>query len=186
MAMNGSPIVLRRALSAPRADRKRRARYDCAMPWRRTLEPVARPVYRMVSRFLRGMTLGVRGLVTNDAGEVLLIQHTYVKGWYMPGGGIERGETAEEALARELVEEAGVRILDRPRLISFHSNHVRFPGDHVLIYRVESWEPCAATSRGEIHQIQWFAPDALPDDITPSTRRRIAEALGGEPPHPHW
>lgn len=156
------------------------------MSWRIRLEPFARPVYRAVSRLTRGMTLGVRGLVTNPAGEVLLIHHTYVRGWYMPGGGIERGETAEEALARELIEEVGVRIVGRPRLISFHSNHVRFPGDHVLIYRVDSWEPCEATSMGEIHAAEWFAPDALPVEITPSTRRRIEEALGGEEPHPHW
>ena len=132
------------------------------------------------------MTLGVRGLVTNAAGEVLLIQHTYVKGWSMPGGGVERGETAEEALSRELVEEAGVRVTGRPRLLSFHSNQIRFPGDHVLIYRVENWEPCKATSRGEIRALGWFPPDDLPADITPSTRRRIEEALGGEEPHPHW
>ena len=132
------------------------------------------------------MTLGVRGLVLDADGRVLLIRHTYVKGWYMPGGGIERGETAEEALARELVEEAGVRLTARPRLVSFHSNHVRFPGDHVLIYRVEAWAPCPATSVGEIDEVAWFAPDALPHDITPSTRRRIEEALGGEEPHPHW
>ena len=156
------------------------------MSWRVALEPLVRPVYRAISRFSRAMTLGVRGLVLDGEGRVLLIRHTYVKGWYMPGGGIERGETAEEALARELVEEAGVRITGRPRLVSFHSNHVRFPGDHVLIYRVEAWTPCPATSVGEIEEVAWFTPDALPHDITPSTRRRIEEALGGEEPHPHW
>ncbi|HEX7760856.1 MAG TPA: NUDIX domain-containing protein [Caulobacteraceae bacterium] len=156
------------------------------MSWLLSLEPIVRPVYRLVSRFSRPMTLGVRGLVLDGEGRVLLIRHTYVKGWYLPGGGIERGETAEQALERELVEEAGVRITGRPRLISFHSNHVRFPGDHVLIYRIDTWAPCPATSVGEIEEVRWCAPDALPDDITPSTRRRIEEALGGEEPHPHW
>lgn len=156
------------------------------MPWRRRLEPLIRPLFRVVSRLTRGLTIGVRGLVLNEAGEVLLIQHTYVKGWYMPGGGVERGETAEQALLRELVEEAGVRAIGRPVLLSLHSNHVRFPGDHVLIYRVDVWEPCRATSRGEILEVGWFAPDALPAEITASTRLRIEEALGGNPPHPHW
>ncbi len=156
------------------------------MSWRLALEPIVRPVYRVISRLSRPMTLGVRGLVLDGEGRVLLIRHTYVKGWYMPGGGIERGETAEEALARELVEEAGVRLTARPRLVSFHSNHVRFPGDHVLIYRIDAWAPCPATSVGEIDEVGWFSPDTLPHDITPSTRRRIEEALGGEEPHPHW
>jgi 8-oxo-dGTP pyrophosphatase MutT (NUDIX family) len=156
------------------------------MLWRRRIEPFTRPVFRLVSRLVRGLTMGVRGLVIDEAGRVLLIQHTYTPGWYMPGGGVERGETAEQALARELVEEAGVQVVGRPRLLSIHSNHVKFPGDHVLIYRVERWTACKATSRGEIHAVDWFAPDALPDDVTPSTRRRIEEAMAALDHDPHW
>src|ERR1700744_5669218 len=109
------------------------------MPWLRSLHPVIRPIYRIYSRFSRGMTLGVRGLVTNAAGEVLLVEHTYTPGWYLPGGGVERGETAEDALVRELPEEAGVRVLDRPVLLTFHSNDRLHRGDHVLLYRVDRW-----------------------------------------------
>jgi ADP-ribose pyrophosphatase YjhB (NUDIX family) len=156
------------------------------MLWRRKVEPIARPLFHLVSRLLRGLTLGVRGLVLDETGRVLLIQHTYMPGWYMPGGGVERGETAEQALARELVEEAGVEVIGRPRLLSIHSNHVKFPGDHVLIYRIERWRACAATSRGEIHAVDWFALDALPANVTPSTRRRIEEALAAIEHDPHW
>ena len=181
-----SPEAEEAALASAGADGKRARGYDCRMLWRRRVEPYIRPLFQSVSRARRGMTLGVRAVVTNEAGEVLLIEHTYVHGWYLPGGGVERGETAEEALARELVEEAGVRVTGRPRLVSFHSNHVKFPGDHVLIYRVDNWEACEATSRGEIHALAWFSAAALPPDITRATRRRIAEALGGAEPHPHW
>ena len=58
-------------------------------------------------RLSRPMTLGVRAIIENEAGEVLLVRHTYTKGLFFPGGGIERGETAGEALERELQEEAG-------------------------------------------------------------------------------
>jgi len=156
------------------------------MLWRRRIEPFTRPFVYAWFRLSRGLTLGVRGLVTDPDGRVLLIQHTYVPGWYMPGGGVERGETAETALAREMQEEAGVRILGRPRLLSFHSNEVRHPGDHVLVYRIEAWEPCAASEQGEIHAVGWFAPDALPDDITPATRQRIVEALEGAESDAMW
>ena len=156
------------------------------MSWRRTLEPIARPVYRIYSALARGMTLGVRGMVTDSENRVLLVKHTYLAGWYMPGGGVERGETAEEALCRELVEEAGVRVTGRPSLVSLHSNNLKYRGDHVLIYRVTEWEACPATSVGEIEDIQWFAHDDLPADITPSTRRRIDEVFRGEAAHPHW
>lgn len=149
------------------------------MPWRRRLSPFLQPVYRLYARFSRGMTLGVRGLVLNDAGEVLLVEHTYVAGWHLPGGGVELGETTEAALARELVEEAGVGIEGRPTLVAVHSNISTFRGDHVLLYRVEAWTPCEATSRGEILRVGWFAPDALPEGTTGPTRRRITEGLAG-------
>ncbi|RUT78707.1 NUDIX domain-containing protein, partial [Mesorhizobium sp. M7A.T.Ca.US.000.02.1.1] len=50
----------------------------------------------------RPMTLGVRGLIHDRASKsVFLIRHTYVPGWQLPGGGVEVGETMNEALARE-------------------------------------------------------------------------------------
>ena len=148
------------------------------MLWRRRLQPIAQPLFRLYARTTRGMTLGVRGAVINERGEVLLVEHTYVHGWHLPGGGVELGETAEQAMARELVEEAGVRVVGAPTLVSIHANLGRFRGDHVLLYRIERWEACPATSRGEIHQIGWFSQDALPVDTTQATRRRIAAALG--------
>jgi ADP-ribose pyrophosphatase YjhB (NUDIX family) len=155
------------------------------MLWRRRLQPIAQPLFRLYARTTRGMTLGVRGAVLNEAGEVLLVEHTYVHGWHLPGGGVEIGETAEQALARELVEEAGIKVTAPPKLVAVHANLSRFRGDHVLLYRIDAWETCQATSRGEIHKVGWFKPDALPDNTTQPTRRRIAEALGGERA-PHW
>ena len=78
------------------------------------LEPFARPFVRLYARTRRGMTLGVRGLVTNEAGEVLLIKHTYLAGWYLPGGGVERGETAEPGPGAG-IGGGGGGAADRPR-----------------------------------------------------------------------
>jgi len=156
------------------------------MLWRRRIEPFTRPLVYAFFRMARGLTLGVRAVVLDEAGKVLLIQHTYIKGWYLPGGGVERGETAETAVIRELQEEAGVRALSRPRLVSAHSNEVLHPGDHVLVYRVETWEPCASDAEGEIHAVGWFDPNDLPEETTKATRRRIAEALGDAEPDVMW
>ena len=156
------------------------------MPLRRLIQPLIRPAFHVYARTTRGMTLGVRGLVTNEAGQILLIEHTYMPGWHMPGGGVERGESSEEALAREMVEEAGVKLTAPPRLVSIHANGGRFRGDHVLFYRVEAWRACRPTSRGEIRQVGWFELDALPADTTPPTRQRIAEALGGAAADRRW
>ena len=152
----------------------------------RRIEPFARPFLHAYARITRGLTLGVRGLVTDAEGRVLLVTHTYMPGWYMPGGGVELGETAEEALTREMVEEAGVRLTARPLLASVHSNHKSHRGDHVLIYRVTAWEPCQATQHGEIAAVDWFAPDNLPADLSPATRRRLGELLSGAETSLDW
>ncbi len=124
--------------------------------------------------------------MTDGDGKVLLIEHTYIPGWWLPGGGVDAGETAQEAVARELREEAGVDPVGQPRLLSVHSNEAFFPGDHVLLFRIEAWTPCKMTSHGEIKNVGFFGPDDLPDNIDDGSLHRIQEALLGFPVDPYW
>src|ERR671912_2432033 len=81
-------------------------------------------------RFSRGLTLGVRGVVRDGDNRVFLIRHTYVPGWHLPGGGVETGETALEALGRELREEACIRIDEAPQLCGVYFNAKVSRRDH--------------------------------------------------------
>lgn len=139
-------------------------------------------------RLSRPMTLGVRAAVENEAGQVFMVRHTYAKGWFMPGGGIERGEPALEALRRELVEEAGVRLISEPQVFGFYSNHHSFRNDHVLLYRVPwgSWEPVKARQLGEIAETAWVDPLSPPEDTTKGSRLRFEELYRGAPVSPYW
>jgi ADP-ribose pyrophosphatase YjhB (NUDIX family) len=153
--------------------------------WRVRLEPLITPVFRTWWRVRRPMTLGVRGLVCDEKQRVLLVRHTYTDGWHLPGGGVDHGESALTAAQRELAEEGGVEAQDL-RLIGFYSNHERFKHDHVALYRTDAWQRCATRENGEIAERGFFALDALPDGVTPGTRRRLAEALEGAPPSDVW
>jgi 8-oxo-dGTP pyrophosphatase MutT (NUDIX family) len=149
------------------------------------LEPVLRPIFFTWWRLRRSVTLGVRGIVCDEQGRVLLVRHSYTPGWHFPGGGVEKGEAASEALARELEEEAGV-VAEAPLLIGFYANHINFPNDHIALYRIDRWSSVPPHETGEIAERGFFAPDALPDGTTPATRRRIAEVFEGAAPSATW
>ena len=138
-------------------------------------------------RLRRSMTLGVRALVIDGKGDVLLVRHSYVPGWHLPGGGVERGEAAQEALARELAEEAAVEILAPPRLHGLLLNLNLGRRDHVAVYVIEHFRAGKPeVPNREILEIGFFPPAALPDDTTPATRRRIAEVVTGRPAALYW
>lgn len=145
-------------------------------------------LFHFYFRLKRPMTFGVRGLV-HDANHdsVFLIRHTYVPGWQLPGGGVEVGETAIEALQRELFEEGNIELAGSPLLKSIHFNRQASRRDHVALYLVESYRQATPKLPDrEIAEGGFFPLDRLPDTTTPATLRRIAEVFGGSTVSPDW
>ncbi len=130
-------------------------------------------------RFKRPMTLGVRVIAIDADGQVCLVRHTYTPGWHLPGGGVERGETCEDAALKEAREEAGLLIEQNDiRLVSIHANFANFPGDHVAIFVVNKWTVTPTNTAMEIAEHGFFPLSSLPDGTTAGTKRRLAEWSG--------
>lgn len=134
----------------------------------------------------RGMTLGVRAACFDEVGRVFLVRHTYVPGWHLPGGGVERGETAMEALIKEMREEGNLEAIGAPELFHAYFNARISARDHVLLYRVTVRQTADRPADREIAECGFFPPDALPEATTEATRRRIAELRGEIAPAHHW
>jgi ADP-ribose pyrophosphatase YjhB (NUDIX family) len=143
--------------------------------------------FRPIARLRRGMTLGAQGVVIDEAGRVLLVQHSYRPGWFFPGGGVEWGETMEEALVRELYEEVGVSLTGPPKLHGMFSNNAIFPGDHIALYLVRDWTRNGDyRQKEEIAETGMFAVGSLPEALDQGTRRRLTEIVEGIPITSQW
>jgi len=133
------------------------------------------------------ITLGVRALVVDQASRVLLVRHTYRPGWHFPGGGVERNEAIDAALARETFEEAGIVATAPARLFGIYANFKAYPGDHVVLFIIEHWrQDHVPASNAEIVEQGFFALDQLPRSLSPGTARRLEEVFGGVERSEDW
>jgi len=134
----------------------------------------------------RPLTFGTRAIIPDANGQVLLIRHSYVGGWHLPGGGVGRGETLRQAMIREVREEVGVEVTGPVRMLGLYGRFRHRASDHVGIFVVEHWQGTPHVDGLEIVAVGFFSPDALPDDTTPATQRRLAEWRGESPVSELW
>jgi ADP-ribose pyrophosphatase YjhB (NUDIX family) len=154
---------------------------------RRPLEPILRRLLHFYWRFARGLTVGVRAVVVDADGKIFLVAHSYVSGWHLPGGGVEAGETLATALTRELYEEGNIELTGSPQLFGVYFNQRATKRDHVAVYVVRAFHQSAPPKPNhEIVAHGFFAPDALPEETTQSTRMRLAEVLQGRTKAEIW
>ena len=135
----------------------------------------------------RQRTVGVRALVFDSLQRVLLVKHTYLKGWYTPGGGVNEREAPANAIVREIWEETGIRIEGEARLFSIYLNAMKASDDYPIMYVFENQRGTPKTNdRKEIRAVDWFPLNALPDTTTKKTIARISEFVSGKEPSPIW
>ena len=133
------------------------------------------------------MTVGVKLIVTDPDGRVLLVKPRYHATWNLPGGGVHRRERMDEAAVREVREEAGMLItLQALRPLGMLTNRAEGKTDHIAIFHLALATPVDIDCGAEMDGAAFHALDALPNDTSPATRRRLAEFSADQPMTGAW
>lgn len=123
---------------------------------------------------------GAYALLYNSKGELGIIQTSF--GYFLPGGGLDPGETEEQGLARELFEEIAYRVINSKFLFradqfhwsEFYQTHFRKIGN---FYHVEAHAPPRDTFQPG-HALLWRPPAVTAGILSQEFQRwAISESL---------
>ncbi len=127
--------------------------------------------------------VSVSGVVFDEAGRLLLQRHRHwvPQVWGLPGGIVQPGETLENALKREVLEESGLKITDI-RLVRIVSGY-RLRMEGYFQARVEnSDKPLAIrVQKKEVEEARFFEKDELPLNLLPMQRAVVISVMNAEP-----
>jgi 8-oxo-dGTP pyrophosphatase MutT (NUDIX family) len=133
--------------------------------------------FKIYCFLFRPIRMGVRVMMIKDS-KVTLVRQTYMPGWYMPGGGLKRGETLEQAARREAREETGAE-LGEIRLMGAYTTFTDWKTDHNLVFICEDFT-ITGKPDNEIAEIRSFPLDELPDGLWPGHIHRLEEYKAGK------
>jgi len=128
-------------------------------------------------QLFRTLTLGVRALVQNENGEILLVKHHYWPGWHFPGGRVGAFEDPKNSIEREVKEETGV-IVSETKLAGVYTNFGHKRNDHVLFFIAKHHTGSVAPCNIEIAEACYFSKENLPSDTARSVLKRLAGEEG--------
>lgn len=147
---------------------------NMALAVRLAVQAVAAPV-----------AFGAHAMIEDDKGRVLLVRHTYMPGWFFPGGGVQRGETAADAVHRELFEEVGLQRCDSCELFGLYTRRHVWVTNVIALFRIRGAE-FAFSPNAEIAEVRFFPTDFPPTSIGAGALRRFAELRGEAPKSGYW
>jgi 8-oxo-dGTP pyrophosphatase MutT (NUDIX family) len=134
--------------------------------------------FKVYCFLFRPVRMGVRVFLL-DGDRVWLVRHTYLPGWFLPGGGLQRGETIEEAARREAFEETGAQ-LNGVTLMGVFTNFLHWKTDHTAVFFCRDFK-ITGKSDDEIAEAHAFPLNDLPAGIYPSHRRLLEGYRSGTP-----
>ena len=112
-------------------------------------------------------------VVQNQKNEILLVKHTYIPGWHLPGSGVDLGEDVETAARREVFEETGISDLDNLQFTSTIRNKAVSRRDHISYFRAQTTQQFCSKTTVEIAEIKFFPCSVARDIVLPEYKKFI-------------
>jgi 8-oxo-dGTP pyrophosphatase MutT (NUDIX family) len=143
-------------------------------PLHRSLFRLAHALRKRWWRLANPRLRGCRMIALDSAGRVLLIRQSYGSGdWLTPGGGLRRGDDPVAGALRELREETGCRLDDAVQVALLEE---RLHGARNAVHVVVGLTADKPRPDGrEVIEAQFFALDALPEDMPPLLRGQLPQ-----------
>lgn len=139
----------------------------------RSLLPLAHALRHRWRRWRKAPINGVSVIVTNLAGDVLLLKHSYgPQVWSLPGGGLGAREDPLAAARREVREELGVELARLEPVGTLVEELSGSPHTAHIFTGVCDRQP--QPDRREVTEARFFPSHSLPEPLGETTRRRIA------------
>jgi len=139
------------------------------------MPPRVRRLAVLVKQTLFTVTVGAVVVDVDNKGRVLLCEHVFrSKPWGSPGGFVQKGESPEQAIRREVREETGLELEDLR--LCFTRTSPKIAQIEIIFSGRASGEP--RPDGFEIKQVRWFALDSLPPDLPPDQLDLIEHVLG--------
>lgn len=118
--------------------------------------------FKIYCFLFRPIRMGVRvAMIEND--KVWLIRHTYLDGWFLPGGGLKKWETLDQAAKREAREETGAE-LGEISLLGVFTSYAQWKTDHTSVFLCKDFK-FVGGSDAEIAEMRAFPINELPDTM---------------------
>jgi 8-oxo-dGTP pyrophosphatase MutT (NUDIX family) len=115
------------------------------------------------------ITPGVRAVIRDDAGAVLLQLRGDFRIWGLPAGGMELDESVQDAVRREVFEETGLTVVRAHPYAIYSDPRYAFTypnGDHcqpfTVAFLVDEWTGTLVADGDESLDLAFFPLDALP------------------------
>jgi mutator protein MutT len=150
------------------------------------LKKAIRRLWRLISPDTRAwlvrstqssFTVSAAAIISNEKEEVLLLNHVLrpFSGWGFPGGFLEKGEQADDAIRREIREEIGIEISH----LKLYTNRTIGTHIEILFFARAQGEPkiCSA----EIMDFAWHSAADVPEEVANPYTRRVIELAARHP-----